>query len=60
VNGCDCPLWESDEIVCCSVYQKWEGDHTQENAQAVIDRINAIDVDAWTERLVKMGILTEG
>ena len=55
-----CPLGRIDvygDSRCCLEYYTWHHLRTPENAQAVINRINAVDVGAWTAELVKRGVL---
>jgi len=51
-----CPINEKG-AQCCVAYETWHFDRTAQNAQAVVDRLKLIDVDAWTEKLVHNGVL---
>jgi hypothetical protein len=51
---CVCPLYEEDEL-CCIPVGNWMRNPSSENAQAVINRINAIDVDAWIKHMIEIG-----
>lgn len=54
-NNCYCPLnIGTDNGICCVEHLIWD---KTENAQAMIDKIKAIDVDPWTEELVKRGVI---
>lgn len=58
-----CPIGELDidgDVMCCYEIYVWDDNETPENAQAVIDRINAIDVETWADKLVEMGVLENG
>ena len=54
-----CPINDVYSDECCKEWDKWYVNKTPENAQAVIDRLKAIDVDGWAEKLVKRGVIED-
>ena len=55
-----CPLRSKDLSSCCNgLWWDWINNHSKETAQAIIDLITAVDVDAWTQHLVELGMLEE-
>lgn len=51
-----CPLHSKyAEFGCGEEFYTYHDDPTPEKAQAIIDIINAVDVEAWANRLAKQG-----
>ena len=58
INCGFCPLYSPDTIrlTCCLEYEAWRRKNSPQNAQSVIDRIAAIDPEAWVDKLIAQEI----